>query len=223
MGGLVRELKPLVVLVENIPDVLNAGGRNIAEEIALDLEELGYVSRYTLLNAVHYGVPQTRERMFLIGLRRELELTPAFPDPNHSYDVPRGYEQIRRAASRAFRHDDLFRTSHWQEPPQVADALRQAVTAKQAIGDLPPITSLRDGTLRGGPRRFDTPCGYRQGGPSAYARDMRSWPGFEAPADGPAITSSAIFRATDGPSSACALATNTLKPTRLQRCVFGKS
>jgi DNA (cytosine-5)-methyltransferase 1 len=181
----VRELKPLVVLVENIPDVLNAGGRNIAEEIAVDLEVLGFVSRYTLLNAVHYGVPQTRERMFLIGLRRELDATPAFPDPTHSYDVPRGYEQIRRAASRALRHDDLFRSLYWQEPPEATDGLRQPVTAKQAIGDLPPITSLRDGTLRGGPRRFDAPCGYRQGGPSGYARDMRSWPGFEAPADGP--------------------------------------
>jgi DNA (cytosine-5)-methyltransferase 1 len=59
------------------------------------------------------------------------------------------------------------------------------VIAKQAIGDLPPITSLRDATLHGGPRRFDTPCGYRRGRPSAYADDMRSWPGFEAPADGP--------------------------------------
>ena len=67
----------------------------------------------------------------------------------------------------------------------MAGGLRQAVTAKQAIGDLPPITSLRDGTLRGGPRKFDTPCGYRRGGPSAYARVMRGWPGFEAPVDGP--------------------------------------
>ena len=75
----VRKLKPLAVLVENIPDVLNAGGRNIAEEIALDLKELGFVSRYTLLNAVHYGVPQTRERMFLIGLRRELEFSSSVP------------------------------------------------------------------------------------------------------------------------------------------------
>ena len=39
----VRELEPLAVLVENVPDALNAGGRNIAEEIALDLDELGFV------------------------------------------------------------------------------------------------------------------------------------------------------------------------------------
>jgi hypothetical protein len=49
----VRELEPLAVLVENVPDALIAGGRNIAEEIALDLDELGFDSRYTLLNTVH--------------------------------------------------------------------------------------------------------------------------------------------------------------------------
>ena len=181
----VRELEPLAVLVENVPDALIAGDRNIAEEIALDLDELGFDSRYTLLNTVHYGVPQTRERMFLIGLRKELETVPKFPCPTHSYDVPPGYEGIRRAIFRALRSDDLFPAPHWREPPRMVGGLRQAVTAKQAIGDLPPIMGLRDGTLRGGPRRFDTPCGYRRGRPSAYAREMRTWPGFEASVDRP--------------------------------------
>ena len=36
----VREPKPLAVLVENVPDALTAGGRNIAEEIAVDLDVL---------------------------------------------------------------------------------------------------------------------------------------------------------------------------------------
>ena len=65
----VKALKPLAVLVENVPDVLNHGGLNIAHEIAESLQALGYRCRYTLLNSVHYGVPQMRERMFLIALR----------------------------------------------------------------------------------------------------------------------------------------------------------
>jgi DNA (cytosine-5)-methyltransferase 1 len=58
----VRELEPLAVLVENVPDALIAGGRNIAEEIARELDELGFASRYTLLNTVHYGVATGRRR-----------------------------------------------------------------------------------------------------------------------------------------------------------------
>jgi DNA (cytosine-5)-methyltransferase 1 len=57
----VDAFQPLVVLMENVPDVLNHGGQNIAEEICEVLEEKGYVCGYTLLNAAYYGVPQTRE------------------------------------------------------------------------------------------------------------------------------------------------------------------
>ena len=68
----VEAFAPLVVVVENVPDVLNHGGQNIAEEIAEVLEGKGYVCRYTLLNAAFYGVPQMRERMILIAYRREI-------------------------------------------------------------------------------------------------------------------------------------------------------
>ncbi len=64
----VAAFQPLAILMENVPDVLNHGGQNIAEEICEVLQEKGYVARYTLLNAAFYGVPQMRERMFLVGL-----------------------------------------------------------------------------------------------------------------------------------------------------------
>ena len=63
----VRELHPLAIVMENVPDALNWGGHNIAEEVSEVLDELGFETRYTLLNSAGYGVPQTRERMFLIG------------------------------------------------------------------------------------------------------------------------------------------------------------
>ena len=63
----VKKLQPIVVLMENVPDALNYGGHNIGEEMCDVLTDLGYVCRYTLLNSAYYGVPQMRERMFLIG------------------------------------------------------------------------------------------------------------------------------------------------------------
>ena len=47
----VDAFQPLVVVMENVPDVLNHGGQNIAEEICDVLQEKGYVCGYTLLNA----------------------------------------------------------------------------------------------------------------------------------------------------------------------------
>ena len=61
----VRETKPLALLMENVPDILNHGGRNVAEIVAEHLRHEGYLVRYTLLNASWFGVPQMRERMFL--------------------------------------------------------------------------------------------------------------------------------------------------------------
>ncbi|HYF48521.1 MAG TPA: DNA cytosine methyltransferase [Planctomycetota bacterium] len=66
----VRELKPVALLMENVPDVLNYGDEVVAEDICDTLEELGYVCAYTLLNAASYGVPQMRDHDNGHGLRR---------------------------------------------------------------------------------------------------------------------------------------------------------
>ena len=77
----VTTCNPLAVLMENVPDALNHGGQNVAEETCEVLEDKGYVCGYTLLNAAYYGVPQMRERLFLIGYRREIANGVTFPNP----------------------------------------------------------------------------------------------------------------------------------------------
>ncbi|HEY4808720.1 MAG TPA: DNA cytosine methyltransferase [Roseiarcus sp.] len=183
----VDAFKPLAMLMENVPDVLNHGGQNIAEEICEVLEDKGYVCGYTLLNAAYYGVPQMRERMFLIGYRREIAGEVRFPEPTHWVNLPPGYEGSRGVALKLLNDRDLFGKAHsYIEPPEAHRHLAPAVTAAQAIGDLPPIYARDEvsaGRLRRGARRFDEPVPYaRDRSLSAYARLMRSWDGFEAPA-----------------------------------------
>lgn len=182
----VEAFQPLTILMENVPDVLNHGGHNIAEEICEVLEEKGYVTRYTLLNAAYYGVPQMRERMFLIGYRRELGQDVSFPEPTHWVDLPPGYESSRQVALKLLNAGGLMgEASDYLDPPEASKTLPGAVTAKQAIGDLPAIDAraqLRSGELRRGARRFDTPIPYgRTRKLTTYAEMMRTWPGFEAP------------------------------------------
>ena len=175
---------PLAVLVENVPDALNHGGQNIAEEIADVLESKGYVCRYTLLNAAFYGVPQMRERMILIAYRREVADVVTFPEPTHWIDLPPGYEGTRSVALK-FIDSALANDAHCYVPaPKASRSLPPAVTAEDALGDLPAIHAqdlLRSGELRRGARRFDVPMPYGREPHSAYAKLMRSWPDFEAP------------------------------------------
>jgi DNA (cytosine-5)-methyltransferase 1 len=182
----VSAFQPLVILMENVPDVLNHGGQNIAEETCEVLEKKGYLTRYTLLNSAFYGVPQMRERMFLVGYRRELECPIVFPEPTHWVDLPPGYEGSRSVALKLMSSAGLEgHAFDYVEPPEAAPYLPAAVTAEEAMGDLPPIDAreqLRLGELRRGARRFDQPVPYdRRRRASDYARKMRTWPGFEAP------------------------------------------
>lgn len=183
----VDAFQPLAVLVENVPDVLNHGGQNIAQEICEVLEEKGYVCGYTLLNAAYYGVPQMRERMFLIAYRREIADRVTFPKPTNWLVLPPGYEGSRSVALKVL-NGHVEEAHDYMEPPPASRALEAAVTAEQAIGDLPPIYAREQfaaGELRRGARRFDQFIAYdRRRRASAYARLMRSWPGFEAPPEG---------------------------------------
>lgn len=182
----VTACEPLAVLMENVPDALNHGGQNIAEETCEVLEDKGYVCGYTLLNAAYYGVPQMRERLFLIGYRREVANGVTFPEPSHWVDLPPGYEGSRAVALKLLRGTDApDKAFDYIPPPETCEHLPPAPTAFEAIGDLPPIDAraqLRSGELKRGARRFDKPVTWdpvRQ--VSSYARIMRMWPGFEAP------------------------------------------
>ncbi|SUS06808.1 DNA (Cytosine-5-)-methyltransferase [uncultured Defluviicoccus sp.] len=184
----VEAFQPLAVLVENVPDVLNHGRQNIAGEICEVLETKGYTCGYTLLNAALYGVPQMRERMFLIAYRGELAKRVTFPAPTNWLVLPPGYEGSRAVALKVL--NGRVPTAHdYVDPPVASPDLPPAVTAEQALADLPPINArqqLAAGELKRGARRFDRPVPYDRplAKVSSYARLMRSWPGFGAPKDG---------------------------------------
>lgn len=184
----VDAFQPLVVLMENVPDVLNHGGQNIAQEICEVLGEKGYACGYTLLNAAYYGVPQTRERMFLFAYRHEVTTEVIFPAPTHWVDLPPGYDGSRAVALKLLKKNDqleLRGMSAYLPPPQASRDLPRAVTAAEAIGDLPPIYArqeLEAGTLRRGARRFDELMPYdKRRKTSSFAKLMKTWPEFPAP------------------------------------------
>lgn len=174
-------LAPVALLIENVPDFLNWGGHNLAEEICEVLEDLGYACKYTLLNAANYGVPQMRERMFLLAIHESVGEEPSFPKPSRLVDFPSGYEGSRDVALKSLRDLPLFtiRNRYVPTPKPEKDA-PPPVTVEEAIGDLPPLTAHLEGKDRRGARRFDKPICYRTINMlSDYMLEMRKWPSFE--------------------------------------------
>ena len=178
----VRTLKPLALVMENVPDVLNHGGQNIAEETCEVLEECGYNARYSLLNAAYYGVPQMRERMILIAYRKELTADIEFPHPTHWVDLPPGYRSSRRVALKLVDAESPLNGKTRYVPAPVADPSgTPAVTAEAALADLAPMTEHLEGKSRRGVRRLEGLSPYSENAPvTSYAGLMRDWPGFAA-------------------------------------------
>ncbi len=175
----IRETKPVALLMENVPDILNHGGRNVAELVAKSLSDEGYEVAYTLLNASWYGVPQTRERMILIGYHRDTGIKPTFPKPTHHVVLPQGYEGTKNTARQVIFNKGSDHHRYVADPDS---SLPPATTAAEALADLPPIFAL-DAFNRGELRRgFKDPCEpvqYTTSKPSTpYSRLMRQWSGF---------------------------------------------
>jgi DNA (cytosine-5)-methyltransferase 1 len=189
----IRATRPLAILMENVPDVLNYGGHNISQEVCEVLEAEGYSCKYTLLNSAYYGIPQMRERMFLVAIHGVAKRSFEFPEPTHFVNLPSGYEQTRVVALKAMRDagsgallgEDIFTSdeNHLVRPPVPKAGLQGAITVEQAIYDLPFLDAaklLKDGVLVRGAKRFDKALPYRSEPHTGFARLMREWPGFEA-------------------------------------------
>ena len=173
----VAATKPLALLIENVPDVLNYGGHNVMEEIAEVLIDLGYTARYSLINSAFHGVPQMRDRVYLIAIRRELNVDVSFPKASRHMTLPSGYAGTRAVA---LKHIDLFNHTTYAAADHGSSKLPGPVTCGDALGDLPPITLHLEGLLKRGARRFTELIPYSKSSTlSEYAHLMRTWPGFE--------------------------------------------
>lgn len=181
MVRFVEVLKPLVVVFENVPDVLNQAGRNVVEDVCTELERLGYTCHYTTLNAAHYGVPQMRERVFLLAYHESLQVRPSFPLPTHWINLPEGYQDVRTAALSRLGNKGAGQSAlvRYLPTPEPTPSLPLAVTVRQALRDLPLYTPKMKEAIRPGPRRFNQNLRYRRGAPSTFASLMRHWPGLE--------------------------------------------
>jgi len=79
----VSEAQPLGFLLENVPGLAGRLGGSVLNTARKMLHDAGYRCEVERLNAADYGVPQKRQRVFVLGLRRDLGVKPTFPDKTH--------------------------------------------------------------------------------------------------------------------------------------------
>lgn len=77
---LVRGIKPKIFLMENVAALASARNQAYFEKLKSDAEQLGYEVQAKILNAADFGVPQTRKRLFVLGVKKSLKGKITLPD-----------------------------------------------------------------------------------------------------------------------------------------------
>ena len=124
---LVRELRPRMVLIENVPNLLDFDGGKYRDETIQFFADYSYDVKAEVVSANEYGVPQLRKRAFIVALRRDLELG--------KFDFPKGNFPPLRAAR------EVNAAVHGEE--DVFFSL-PFVSVEEAISDLPALQAGQD-------------------------------------------------------------------------------
>ena len=80
----IKDKRPMAFVAENVKGIVSKAHINSFNEIVDMFKEAGYTVTYKLVNAKNYGVPQDRERVFIVGIRNDLGVTYEFPNPTNS-------------------------------------------------------------------------------------------------------------------------------------------
>lgn len=76
--------KPKFFICENVKGLMTLQKGEILRKVISDFESVGYHVVYKLLLASDYGIPQRRERVFIVGIRNDIPLQYQFPEATHT-------------------------------------------------------------------------------------------------------------------------------------------
>jgi DNA (cytosine-5)-methyltransferase 1 len=118
---LVKELRPLVAVMENVPLMITSHNGAFIQEVCDGLGLLGYACSADVVVASDYGVPQLRKRAIVMAYRSDLRLAPQLPKRTH--------ERVTAAA--LMNNGDGRKRFEENRLPYIS--------VEEAIGDLPQL------------------------------------------------------------------------------------
>jgi DNA (cytosine-5)-methyltransferase 1 len=120
---IIESKMPKVIVFENVKGLLSTkytDGRSLVDVIIDDLSllgDVGYAVVYRLLNASDYGVPQNRQRVFFVGIRKDMNITFQFPGKQDKDNLT-----LRTVLD---MKDDLENQVDWVLSPQALEMISQ--------------------------------------------------------------------------------------------------
>lgn len=110
---LANKLRPKVVIAENVKGLTQGKAKVYFNEILKRFGEIGYNTQNFIVNAGDCGVPQRRERLFIVAVRNDLPVIPL----NMNFNEPHiHYRHIKDAHEQEIANKESYKTYHyWQQ------------------------------------------------------------------------------------------------------------
>ena len=106
VANILKAKKPQAFMLENVKQLKSHDKGNTFKVIIKTLEDLGYKVHHTILNALDFGVPQKRERAFIVGFL-DHTINFEFPIGSENYDLSKILENDKNVESKFFVNDDI--------------------------------------------------------------------------------------------------------------------
>jgi len=83
--SIIKKIKPKTFIAENVAGIVSLDGGKVFKKVIKTLRGLGYKIYYEILNSLDYGVPHQRKRVYIVGIRKDLDRGDfIFQKPSHS-------------------------------------------------------------------------------------------------------------------------------------------
>lgn len=103
VARIIKEHKPKIVFCENVKNLVNHDRGRTFQLIRNILEELGYVVFYQVLNSKDFGVPQNRERIYIVAFRNDIAPSDfAFPQKTDDTKVIKDIVEEKEVSSKYY-------------------------------------------------------------------------------------------------------------------------
>lgn len=166
----VFDMDARAVVMENVPESTNFGGQNIPEIVCKELTEHGYVAYWTILNSADYGVPQVRERVFVIAIKSEEAKRVELPIPTN--------RSITDELTQHQKRFEGYKSYIFFEEPNGTEGIEKIwTTIGDAFSDLPILFPTAKTKYKSVALNIEYP--YRSEAQNEFQTMMRNWYGKE--------------------------------------------
>lgn len=128
---ILKETKPKYSVIENVKNLVGKRFKDDFKQMLEDIESIGYNNYWQVLNAKDYGIPQNRERVFIVSIRKDVD--------DGTFEFPVGYDNGLRLKD--FLEDEVDEKFYISE--EKTAKLIQNLDNKRLMDRLPKGDELR--------------------------------------------------------------------------------